>query len=59
MLDEVRVAMIGEAGGELTEDAGEFLGLAEQQGAAVGGDVAAIEVSEDLTGTDHRKIEVG
>src|SRR5512135_1062966 len=32
VFDEVGVAMIGEAGGELADDGGELLGLAEQQG---------------------------
>ena len=59
VLDEVGVAMVGEAGGELADDAGELLGLAEQQGAAVGGDVAAVEVGEDLAGAEHGKVEVG
>ena len=35
------------------------LGLAEQQSTAVGGDVATVEVGEDLTGADHGKVEVG
>ena len=59
VLDEVGVAVVGEAGGELADDAGESLGLAEQQGAAVGGDVAAVEVGEDLAGAEHGKVEVG
>ena len=59
MLDEVGVAMVGEAGGELMDDRREFFGLAEQQGAAVGGDVAAVEVGEHLAGAEHGKIEVG
>ena len=59
VLDEVGVAVVGEAGGELADDAGESLGLAEQQGAAVGGDGAAVEVGEDLAGAEHGKVEVG
>ena len=59
VLDEVGVAVVGEAGGELADDPGESLGLAEQQGAAVGGDVAAVEVGEDLAGAEHGKVEVG
>jgi hypothetical protein len=51
--------MVGEAGGELTDDAGELLDLAEQQCAAVGGDVATVEVGEDSSGAEHRKVEVG
>ena len=51
VLDEVGVAVVGEAGGELADDPGESLGLAEQQGAAVGGDVAAVEVGEDFVGS--------
>ena len=56
---EVGVAVVGEAGGELADDPGESLGLAEQQGAAVGGDVAAVEVGEDFAGAEHGKVEVG
>ena len=59
VLDEVGVAVVGEAGGELADDPGESLGLAEQQGAAVGGDVAAVEVGEDFAGAEHGKVEVG
>lgn len=32
MLDEVGLAVVGEAGGELADDPGQLLGLAEQQG---------------------------
>jgi hypothetical protein len=56
---EAGVAVVGEAGGELAEDAGESLGLAEQQGAAVGGDGAAVEVGEDVAAAEHGKVEVG
>jgi hypothetical protein len=48
VLDEVGVAMIGEAGGALVDDPSEWLGLAEQHGAAVGGDVAAVAVGADF-----------
>ena len=56
---EVGVSVVGETGGELADDSGESLGLAEQQRAAVGGDVATVEVGEDLSVTDHGKVEVG
>jgi hypothetical protein len=59
VLDEVRVAMVGETGGELMDDAGELLGLSEQERAAVGGDGAAVEIGEDLAGTEHGKVEIG
>jgi hypothetical protein len=49
--------VVGEAGGELADDAGEPFGLAEQQGAAVGGDIAAVEVGEDLAGPEQGKVE--
>jgi hypothetical protein len=49
MLDEVRVAMVGEAGSELVDDSGELLGLAEQQRAAIGSDVATVEVGEHFS----------
>jgi len=59
VLDEPGVLVVGEAGGELADDSGESLGLAEQQGAAVGGDVAAVEIGEDMAGPEHGKVEVG
>ena len=58
VLDQLGVAVVGEAGGELAEDAGGLLDLSEQQGAAVGGDVAAVEGSEDLTGAEGREVKV-
>ena len=51
VLDELGVTMIGKASGELPNDTGEFLGLAEQQAAAVGRDVAAIKRGEDFGGS--------
>ncbi len=59
VLDEVGVAMIGEAAGELAEDAGDLLDLAEQQCPAVGGDVAAVEIGEDFSSAEHGKVEEG
>ena len=59
VLDEMRASVVGETGGELADDAGQLFGLAKQQGAAVGGDVAAVEVGDDPTGADHGKVEVG
>ena len=59
MFDAVEVAVVGEAGGELADDPGEVLGLAEQQGAAVGGDGPAVEVGEDFTAAEHGEVEVG
>jgi hypothetical protein len=59
VLDEVGIAVVGEAGGELPDDPGQAFGLSEQQRAAVGGDVAAVEVGEDLAGAEHGKVEVG
>ena len=53
------ITMVGEAGGELADDAGKLLGLAEQQAATVGGDVAAIERGEDLTGSEGGEIQIG
>jgi len=40
-------------------DAGELLDLSEEQGAAVGGDVAAVEGGEDLAGAEGGEVEVG
>jgi hypothetical protein len=59
VLDEPGIAMVGEAAGELADDAGDLFGLLEQQGAAIGGDGTAVEVGEDLTGAEHGKVEVG
>jgi hypothetical protein len=59
VFDPVGLAVVGEAGGELTDDAGELFGRAEQQGAAVGGEVAAVEVGDDLAAAEHGKVEVG
>lgn len=58
VLDELGVTMIGKASGELPNDTGEFLGLAEQQAAAVGRDVAAIKRGEDLAGAEEREIQI-
>jgi hypothetical protein len=59
VLDQLGIAVIGEAAGELAEDAGDLLDLSEQQGAAIGGDVAAVEGGEDLSGPQGREVEVG
>ena len=58
VLDELGVTMIGKASGELPNDTGEFLGLAEQQAAAVGRDVAAIKIGQDLAGAEEREIQI-
>src|SRR5262249_14934057 len=59
VLDELRVTMIREARGELLDDPGERLGLAEQQAATVGGNVTAIESGDDLARAKSREIQVG
>src|SRR3974377_889188 len=58
VLDEFRVTVVSEAGGKLTDDGGDFLGLAEQQAAAVRGDVAAVERRENLTSSQDGEIQV-
>ena len=58
VLDEARVAVIGEARSELMDDAGQFFGLPEKQGTTVRGDVAAVEIGEDFSGTEQGKVEV-
>jgi hypothetical protein len=47
--------MIRKAGGEPTDDPGELLGLAQQQGAAVGGDVTAVNVARTWRGPSMGK----
>ena len=59
VLGELRITMVGEARGELADDAGEILRFAEQQAATVGGDVAPIKRGEDLTRSENREIQVG
>jgi hypothetical protein len=59
VFDEIGIAEICETGGELAKDAGELLGLPQQQGATIGGDVATVEVGENLAGAEDGKIEVG
>jgi hypothetical protein len=59
VLDQLGVAVVGEASGELADDACGLLDLAEQQGAAIGGDIAAIEGGEDLAGPEGGEVEVG
>jgi hypothetical protein len=58
VLDQLGVTMVDKACGELADDASEFLGLAEEQATAIGGDVAAIEGSENLAGANDREIQV-
>jgi hypothetical protein len=56
---EVGVAVIGATGSARADDGGEPFGVAEESGAALGCDVAAVEVGADLTGTEPGKVEVG
>ena len=58
VLDELWVTMISEAGSELADDGGQFLGFAEKQAAPVGGDVAAIKRGENLAGSQGGEIQV-
>jgi hypothetical protein len=57
--EEIGIARVGEAGGELSEEAGEWLGRAEPPGLALGGEVAPVEVGEDPAGAEQGKVEVG
>ena len=47
-LDEFRIAEVVETTGEVRQDAGLLLNLAEQQSTGVGGDRAAVELSHDF-----------
>jgi hypothetical protein len=58
VFDQLGVAMVGEATSELVDDAGELLDLVEQQRAAIGGDVPAVEGGEDLAGSEGGEVEV-
>ena len=58
VLDELWVSMIGEASSELSHDSRQFLGLAKQQAAPVGRDVAAIKRGKDFAGTQDREIQI-
>ena len=49
--------MVGEAAGELAEDAELLFDLAEQQAAGVGGDRAAVEIGDDLAASEGLKQE--
>ena len=57
VLDEVGVAPVDETVGEPTNDAGELLGLSEQKNAAAGGDVAAVEIGDNLPRAESGEVE--
>ena len=59
VLDELRVTIIREARGELTNDPSERFRLAEQQATALGGNVATIESGEDLARAEPWETQVG
>ena len=46
------MAVIGETGRELADDAGDPLRLPKQQGPGVGGDRSAVEAGDDLPPTE-------
>ena len=46
MLEGVGVAVVGEAGGERAQGAGETFGFAQEPGAAIGGDGTAVEARD-------------
>jgi hypothetical protein len=54
----VRISMVVEAGGELADDACDFLGLPQEQDPTIGGDVSAVEIGKNLSRTEHGKLEV-
>ena len=58
VFDTVGIAMIVEAGCELANDAGDFFSLSQEQDAAIGGDISAVEIGEDLPGSEHGKLEL-
>src|SRR5262249_47952517 len=59
VLDGIRVAVVGKAGGELAERSGQAFGFAQQQATPIGGDGAAIESAHDAPWTQGLKNEVG
>ncbi|AGA25935.1 hypothetical protein Sinac_1556 [Singulisphaera acidiphila DSM 18658] len=58
VLDEVRIAMVGKAGGELADDPGAGFDLTEQKCTAVGRDGAPVKIGEHLAVTEDGKVEV-
>ena len=58
MLDEVGIAVIGEAAGELSNEVEAGFDLAEEQAAGVGGDGSAIETGDDFAGAEEREIQI-
>ena len=52
VLDQVRITVIDEAGGEVLEDAGAQIHLTQKQASRIGSDVTAIEVSGDFPAND-------
>src|SRR5262249_43066346 len=52
VFDEFGIAVVGEAAGELLDEAELGLDLAEEQSAAVGGDGAAVEAGDDFAGAE-------
>jgi hypothetical protein len=58
VLDGVGVAVVGKAGRQLPQGAGQALGLAQQQAAAVGGDGAAVETADHGTRAQGLENEV-
>src|SRR5207302_7653666 len=52
VLDQLRVAVVGEAAGELLDEVELRFDLAEQQTARIGGDLPPVETGHDLTGSE-------
>ena len=59
VFDEVGVAVIGEAVGELLDEVELGFDLAEQQPAGIGGDGAAVKACHDVTRTEVLEKEIG
>ena len=57
VLDELRAAAVGEAGGELIDHARAAVHLAEQEHAAVGAGVAALEIGHHFALAEALKSE--
>src|SRR5262249_57041482 len=59
VVDGAGVAVVGEAAGELLDEAETGLNLAQQQAAGVGGDGAAVEGGDDVAGGEGFKGQGG
>lgn len=57
VLDQTRIAMLGETSRELSDDSGGLLRFSQQEPSGVGGDLAAVETSHNFAGAQVVKFE--